>query len=91
MADWLTKMQQACPHPIWADDTTYYGVPMGVPVDNPEPEPGTEPWRIPSMEEVHANPSAYTMFWYYRPWCPRCKKWKEPLLAQDGKTYMDEG
>ena len=91
MADWLTKMQQACTHPI-CEETVYYGVPMGVTIENPEPPPGVEPdYHIPTPEEVAANPQDYTYDWYYRAWCPICKKWKEPLLSKDGTSYMDEG
>lgn len=86
----MAAQQSLCRHPF-TDETTWYEVPCGIPIDNPEPEDENDmPYSWAGDIEDVLNRPVYVGPMMMRAWCPICRTWKEPLLSIDGAHYFGD-
>jgi hypothetical protein len=80
----MAIIQSLCPHPLINEQTTWYEVPCGIPIDDPEKKAVVR--RAYQVADAQGRDIPLML----RAWCPVCRTWKEPLLSIDGTHYFGD-
>lgn len=80
----MATQPSLCQHPLIHAPTTWYEVPCGIPIADPEKT--SVVCRAYQIVDAEGRDIPLMM----RAWCPMCRTWKEPLLAIDGAHYFGD-